>query len=1176
MEIAEVDEEEEREIKRRSIVQEEERPNSSAGSHTSQKRPSSPETPVVLDPGKIDSAPQETTFSESQEPPDFNGVVPVSKSSSEFERRLSSQTARPDLYSHAYGKQKVKLGPRPSTDTHNKRPQTAGNFRPTAALPSGFKLSKSAKKGKSDLENSRLAIPGLHAPILEDPSQEIDIVNTPLPPRPNTSSGASILSSASTIMGGSGKDSKMTPEKARLMKAMKLREKKKKMAATTSLTTQDSAVSVPKPTAGDNAGAAKDGHSENAPQAKEADAEQQDISHADVNGVDDLPTPSTVRTTTRSVDTCTDSHPTSPAAGSLSDVGESTKASSLSESTDETVQLEKPVEPQPEPESETSSGQESRDDNDDSKPLEDSTTTSVDLAEIAVNEAESPEEPELVSSELIGAVVLDEDEAVKTQSESTAAAATVKDADPSSDLAVAGDDVQAAPVVTEEPRVHGPASNSVVGKEELVAADTGAIRNTEITVPPRKGDDGPLPSPRVIPTSKFSTAEPKTPSTPRSPTTPSLKSKFSLHEASARPPLIAGPHDASIDETPSTSDALPNDNAWPRSPPLAAPPKSAKRKTKTAPVEPIKTDSTPKQTPQSEISDPLLDDEALMDELQTATFEEARPVMVSKSPMTPAFPTHVSASPPKHDQPDPSHDENSTPPLGRTVSNPMRGPYLAPGDVSSSSARSVSAGGAAYLHTVTRQASNAGLQSKKSGLGSSISQRIKALEKMSTTPGGPEPQRNRSATPSSTFHGVRNSTVRQPSKSPSVVDRASSLSRQSPTPEPSRSGTPETPEPPRRDRSGSMANRLSMFEAPTNNPPRGRPESVQVTARIIRDAPQGFPGQQESVGRDSSRGPTELKESPLQIDVQNAKPSTSAGIVTESPASPVAHGTGEALQEKRLSGERFGSQDERKNRRSSVDLVRNFLNTKSSESMSGATSPSSSVVSPTVGSFSGRDATLSPMRTNSGLSEGDDLKGANDKKGPNRTSRFMRRLSNSLAHRNKGAATAASPSVPENTKTKGAAASEAQVGIAADMGEVNVQFPENLLWKRRSMCLDTQGYLVLSAEQASATNSHKENAGPGVKRYHMSEFRRPYAPDVEVQELPNSVVLDLVEGSCLQVACEDRRAQTSVLQGTSATHVTLCRDDVPALTVDTCSAPRSAPEPPRGKAQLISSHFDAP
>jgi len=75
------------------------------------------------------------------------------------------------------------------------------------------------------------------------------------------------------------------------------------------------------------------------------------------------------------------------------------------------------------------------------------------------------------------------------------------------------------------------------------------------------------------------------------------------------------------------------------------------------------------------------------------------------------------------------------------------------------------------------------------------------------------------------------------------------------------------------------------------------------------------------------------------------------------------------------------------------------------------------------------------------------------------------------------------------------------------------------------MRLDSQGFLVLTQAQAS---KGMEKA-TGVKRYHLSDFRAPYIPEMEAQELPNSVVLDFVEGNGLQVACEDRGGQLRIL-----------------------------------------------
>lgn len=66
------------------------------------------------------------------------------------------------------------------------------------------------------------------------------------------------------------------------------------------------------------------------------------------------------------------------------------------------------------------------------------------------------------------------------------------------------------------------------------------------------------------------------------------------------------------------------------------------------------------------------------------------------------------------------------------------------------------------------------------------------------------------------------------------------------------------------------------------------------------------------------------------------------------------------------------------------------------------------------------------------------------------------------------------------------------------------------------------GNLVLSPS--------KHNEKGIVKRFHLSDFRTPYPPDQDRQELPNSVVLDFVDGRTLQCACETHVAQAQVLQ----------------------------------------------
>jgi hypothetical protein len=80
------------------------------------------------------------------------------------------------------------------------------------------------------------------------------------------------------------------------------------------------------------------------------------------------------------------------------------------------------------------------------------------------------------------------------------------------------------------------------------------------------------------------------------------------------------------------------------------------------------------------------------------------------------------------------------------------------------------------------------------------------------------------------------------------------------------------------------------------------------------------------------------------------------------------------------------------------------------------------------------------------------------------------------------------------------------------------------LWKRRWVEIDASGSLVLSLSK-----SNEQSKGI-TKRFHLTEFRTPFAPDQDRQELPNSVVLDFIDGRTLQCACETYMAQAQVLQ----------------------------------------------
>ncbi|KAJ1335049.1 hypothetical protein MN608_01782 [Microdochium nivale] len=1078
-EIAEEDEEEERNRKRQSIVHEDDRSSAPAPGSGSADNDTH-ERPVVLDSDQTSTA----EFATTTEVPVFEGAErPSSPATSDYHRRMSSQSARTERYGYGslYSKPKVKLGPRPSLEATN-RPHTADNFRPTAALPAGFKgFSKGSKKsksgdraqdeehGESSAESQVLSL-GEGFVIPEESAAD----HISIPPRPATSSGASVKS-MSTIMSSSTRENKITPEKARLIKAMKLREKKKKLSTTPSgpPPTED-LPELPVMASKSDLGAAAEpidasaGEPDHAPPvAALLNSSESNLTNSDAASGQSHP----------------ESRPASAATTSLSEVGESTKASSLSDETDETVRPRK-----------SSVGQSSNGEDHEQE------VTPENCEEVVAGALRNNTTEDRASN------------SAPTQTQYAPADIVSGPSEPT-DKTAANDVTERSSELSQETINASPASDSG-------AAQTSSV---DLTLP------------------KVSPDEPKAASTSNSPRTPTLKSKFSTQDlratAELAPPVPAIiTHMSSPPESNSTNTSdEPSRPKGRKTVVLQPPPRSVHRKSI---IEPILTDLADTY-PESD-SENSMDDADLMDELESATVQEAKPMMVSKSPIVPVFPTIDLPKPPRGLSPQPS--------LNRAVSNPLRGPMLVPSDVTQSSARSVSAGGAALLHNITRQPSGASLQSRKGGVGSSISQRIKALEQLSVIPGGAPEVKARPVTPSSTFFAVRKASIRQPSQTPAVTDRTNALSSQCPTPEPldSRPGTPEvTLDIVGRERTNSMANRRSMFEA--YNMPRGRPDSIQVTARILRDGNEGFKKLEPH-----KTGPTELKQSPLIVDLHTKKPMTSDGI--SSRPGQLYEFSKEPLPELKKITDNVADETFDYRRRSSLNIVRGLLG-KSNDSVTPPSPGVASLKSPNRASTlvqSGRSKenetipaqATSPQVLSDNETE-DESKQSGDKK-DTRTSRFMRRFSSSFGGTRKNTSTPTSPRVTEEPVGQVPimaalpAAFDAQQSIAAYIGDVNVQFPDNLLWKRRSLCLDTQGWLILSAVQGATAGGKDKISGAGVKRYHMSEFQKLYIPDVEVQELPNSVVLDLVQGSCLQVACGDRLGQTQTLEVLKEAHRGQC------------------------------------
>ncbi|KAI9683954.1 MAG: hypothetical protein M1829_004289 [Trizodia sp. TS-e1964] len=472
--------------------------------------------------------------------------------------------------------------------------------------------------------------------------------------------------------------------------------------------------------------------------------------------------------------------------------------------------------------------------------------------------------------------------------------------------------------------------------------------------------------------------------------------------------------------------------------------------------------------------DNMLSDDSLMDELNTATVHEAKPITVTKSPITSLFPRNAI-----------NRRMNRFMETPRSVSTPVRqGAKVSefqtiereiPG---METARSVSV--SSYNLPKTPQGATA--MATKVNVSSGISQRIKALELLSSqtaTPGAPSPPQT-AGSDSSAQSTSRNFGLRGAGSKPVVNKFSHTPAKGSAS---SLSNAPMDPYTPR-----------STLASSTPNETRAREDSnetsVSITARIVRS-----PGHYNLLKSDFNpnsvdSSPNQLDNSPLATENQN--------IMSLPPRSKT-----------------YSQSKERPSSVLSVDRASSSELSPTASNRSQNIADQSSMSSRSKGSI--RISTSDSTGSTSGYT--DDSKQA---KKESKKSRILRRMSNISSSSRKSIAQAISPTVrEEETKTQTGTGSQNMTGI--EVGEVNVQFPDNLLWKRRKLTLDSQGFIVLSKSKVD------ENSKVLAKRYHLSEFRTPYSPDQDSQELPYSVILDFNDGGALQCACENPTGQSHVL-----------------------------------------------
>ena len=485
-----------------------------------------------------------------------------------------------------------------------------------------------------------------------------------------------------------------------------------------------------------------------------------------------------------------------------------------------------------------------------------------------------------------------------------------------------------------------------------------------------------------------------------------------------------------------------------------------------------------------DVSD-ISDDDSLVEELRYAKLEEAKPISVNRShsPITPIFAKGSSdrlrdmsraASTPVTKQSD-----SAVTTLDRTKSR---------------SGRSVSTA----LPQWPPPTGDVGQMSltKKGTVSSGISTRIKALELFSrrdSTAATP-PQSPQQATfhkPSSPFDAFKKRASIIQAESPASMTTAQPLPKQIPSPSSTPASTAEktvdiVPRP-WVQRNGSSI----QINAPTQ-----KGESISITARIVRDPK---PIMSQAIEDSLEPSVTNLHRSPLIVEHETLQ---------QPDSEPTTPKTGKP---------RFSQSSDH-----------SLPRLPTSGSMA-------SRISETSGQRQKQSGNL-PRSTSDKSLVGEEKSKESRKDRPS----LMKRMSNLAAGPRRNLMAAFSPSVKEevhpnqNTERKHSdARTESSLGDSpahvVDIGDVNVQFPDTLLWRRRFMRINDQGYLILTPPIRETIDKTK-----GIsRRFHLSEFKKPTLPDPEREELPYSILMDLEDGTSLQCACESRYTQTQVLRSKS-------------------------------------------
>ena len=408
-------------------------------------------------------------------------------------------------------------------------------------------------------------------------------------------------------------------------------------------------------------------------------------------------------------------------------------------------------------------------------------------------------------------------------------------------------------------------------------------------------------------------------------------------------------------------------------------------------VNPIRRISSPDQSDEQ-----FLSDDSFMEELKSATVQEAKPVSVSKSPIKPVFSRSES-----------EQKLNGSTKGSRSVSTPVDH-STKEGEVFSSSrpptpgsrSRSFSA---QHAPRPDSQQSNVTI-TKKIGVSSSISQRIKALEQLSSRPVSPVSPKLGPNT--STFLGLRTTSLRTPSGGAEYKNSSTTRNRSD--------AANSSPPASRETMKSSLPDLLNKVDYPL--------PAKSAKGTVVRDASEKLP---EPSNKSEPRH-LNLHESSLQLEVPKNPPPTEQKTMGPPPLSPLKP---PRPRFGRYSSTRSGSSSSNEQKLDPQPYTRrdSFASIRSKSSRAG-----SEVDLP---------RTLSDSSQNGMTS----LESTQDERKDSRRSRLLKHMSSISSVSRRSIAHALSPSPKEAPIIERQEPTQEAPSASVDVGDVNIQFPDTLV-----------------------------------------------------------------------------------------------------------------------------------